>query len=128
MSATNYREGIRKSGAMVSVVAAAPNNAINCYLLTAGRTCILRKLTIHNRNAANTVVRVGTGVGAAFVQAMPGWAVPTGQDREIGEGSMEPIVDLEFTANITVEATAAAAAPNDVQVLAEVEELQGPTG
>ena len=122
----NYREGIRKWSAMVSIV--APATPINLYLLTAGRTAILRKLHMFNRNAANTIVQVGTGLGGAFAQNMPGWFVSTGQDREVGMDSLEPIVDLEYTATITVQATVVAAAPNDVQVIAEVEEFQGPTG
>ncbi len=118
------RHGIRHTGDMASIVAAATPTSV--YLLTTGRTCELRKILISNRNAANADIQIGTGLGGAFVQRIPQiFTVGSGQDLEITE---EQIPNYEFTADITAQSSAAAAAPNDVQIQVEVEEYQGPTG
>ena len=118
------RYGIRHTGTMVSIVAAATPTSV--YLLTTGRTCEIRKIMISNRNPANANIQIGMGLGAAFVQCIPQiFAVGSGQDLEITE---EQIPNFEFTADITAQSSAAAAAPNDVQIQVEVEEYQGPNG
>lgn len=120
---TDYRHGIRKTSALVSVT--VPNSGTALYTLSAGRTAVVRKLHIFNNNAANGIVRLGTGLAGAFVAAMPGWFVVAGQDLWIREEDLEAV---EFTANITVSSSVAAVAPNDILITIEVEEYQGPTG
>jgi len=115
----NYRQGVRKAGAMVALTAATPANA---YLLSAGRTAVIRKLQCYNGAGANGILQIGTGLAPAFVQAMPSIAIINGMDLEIRE---EDLPELEFTATITVQSSVGAA---NVQILLEVEEFQGPTG
>ena len=118
-----YRKGLRKVSATVSHVAAA--TPANQYLLTAGRTCVIRKLIVRNRSGANVWVDIGTGLGVAFVRSGPSFYAINGT---INIWTEEEIPEVEFSANITAQVSAAAAAPADVEVTVEVEEYQGPTG
>jgi hypothetical protein len=120
-----YRTGIRKVTAIASVVAAGGVNSVTLHDLPTGRTGIVRKVHIMNNNAGQTVVQLGTGLAGAYAQAMPGWVVPAGIDVELGE---DVIPAFEFTADITVAASVAAAAPNNVQVMVEVEEFVNTSG
>lgn len=118
----HFKEGIRKTSAIAScIVAATP---VNLYLLTNARTCHIRKISIFNANAAATVVTIGTGLGGAFAQRLPNILAVNGQDLQLTE---EQIPNVEFSATITVQASVAAAAPNDVRVQVEVEEFMGPS-
>lgn len=118
------KDGLPHVSGIASCTVAA--TSVPLYLISPGRSANIRKLHIVNRNAAATVVQIGTGITPAFVQALNGfYAVAAGQDLELTE---EQITTDEFAANITVQATVAAVAPNDVLVKVEVEEYQGPIG
>ena len=119
----DHRLGVIKTTPMASIVAAATGTAL--HTLSPGRTARVIKLHIANRNAANAFVQIGTGLAGAFAASIPAFFVPGGTDRPVTEEEME---EFEFTANITAASTAAAAAPNDVQVIATVKEYQGVTG
>ena len=122
--AKRARYGLRKPSPIGSIVAAA--TPITVFIHSAGRTLNVRKIHITNRNAAATVVQIGQGLAGAFVQAIPSYyAVGGGMDLEITE---DQIPDVEFTGDVTAQASVAAAAPNDVQIQVEVEEYQGPNG
>ena len=112
------RRGLMKTGAMVTIIAAA--TPINAYLLTAGRTCISRKIHIMNRAAVSANVQFGTGLGGLFVQALPGFFSVFGFDDQIEE---ERLADWEPAANITVQAD-----QFPIDIIVTVEEFRGPTG
>ena len=116
----DYRRGIRKPSAMVSIIAAA--TPITLYLLTATRTGVMRRLHIANHNGAATQVQIGTGLGVGFVQAIPDILVPAGADVELFDAE---IANVEFAANITVQASVAGAAPANVLIECGVEEFEG---
>lgn len=115
----DYRRGIRKNGAMISLIAAT--TPLAAFLLTATRTAVIRKVAIANHNGGATQVQIGTGT-APFVQAIPDIAVPAGQDVTLTE---DEIQEIEFSADITVQASVAGAAPANVLVLLDVEEYEG---
>ena len=121
--AIDYRQGIRKSSGIASMVAAATSVAL--HTPTANRTCVLRKIHIWNGQAANVTVQIGTGITPAFVQVYPNIVCVPGLDLELRE---EDILNIEFTAALTVQASAAAAAPANETCSVEVEEYQGITG
>ncbi|RJO60329.1 MAG: hypothetical protein C4542_09565 [Dehalococcoidia bacterium] len=123
ITAQSYRKGIRKVSPIASCVAA--NTPVTLYQLTNGRTCVIRKIIAKNENPADTQIQIGTGLGAGYVQAMPGINLVADQDLQITE---EFIPEVEFTADITVQATVAAAAPSEVDIMVEVEEYQGTAG
>ncbi len=118
-----YREGIRKPSPVASIIAAA--SGVNLWLLTTGRTAIIRKIHIQNNNAAASLVQIGTGLLGAFVAANQGWQALAGQELIITERELP---NIEFSADITVAGSVGAAAPNNVTVQVEVEEFQGPIG
>lgn len=119
----DYKRGIRKAGAVASIVGAGVANAQNLWVLSAGRTAKIRKLHIFNGQGAP--VQVTIGVGIPLVAAMPPFTAVNGIDLLLTEDDLQ---DVEFSATITVASSAAAAAPANVQVQATVEEYQGPTG
>jgi len=121
----NWRQGLRKPNSAGIASCIAANSGVLLHALSAGRTGIVRKLHIMNRTAGQVTVSLGVGLLGAFVASLPGFVVPSGMDLELVEADLVP---LEFTANITVASSAAGAAPLDVQVSGEVEEIQGPTG
>ena len=120
----DYRKGIIKTGATANIIAAGVANAVNLHLLTAGRTCRIRKLHIYNGQAAPVQVLICIGL-APGVQQWPSITAVNGIDLHLTESDLP---DFEFTADITVAASAAGAIPADVAVMATVEEYQGPTG
>lgn len=115
------RLGIRIAPAMASLIAAA--TTVTLHPITPGRTAVIRKVVIANRNAASTRVRIGSG---DFTQRIPEFFVGAGLDLELNE---EELPRYEFRSladallDITAQATVAAASPNDIQVLIEVEEF-----
>ncbi len=119
----NYRQGIRKTGALSNIVAAL--TPITLYTLSTGRTCELKRLHIHNGNAANALLDIGTGLGGLFIRALPRIFLNAGMDIMLTEADL---VNLEFTANITCQADVGGADPAWIQLRAEVEEYQGPNG
>jgi len=115
------RIGIRIAPAMASLVVAL--TTVTLHPITPGRTAIIRKVIIANRNAASTRVRIGSG---DFNQRIPEFFVGAGLDLELNEEELpryefRSLVDAAL--DITAQATVAAAATADVQVLIEVEEF-----
>lgn len=133
MTVVNTRQGGLRLASIASATSAiascvAASTSVTLHLLTTNRTVIIRKLHIKNNNAAATMVQIGTGitgVGGGFVQAIPDIEVLAGMDLQLTE---DQILAVEFSGNITVQATVAAAAPNNVAVAAEVEEFMGTSG
>jgi hypothetical protein len=117
----NYKKGIVLTRPMVSITVAGAGGVQNLAILTAGRTQILRKLTVRNRQLAPVDLLIGEG----GVQRMVLLQALNGVDQTWGELDLQ---DWEFTATITIQSTAAAVAPNEIQCQATVEEIQGPTG
>lgn len=115
------RLGVRITPAMGSLVAAA--TSVTLHAITPGRTAIIRKVIIANRNPANTVVSLGE---ADFTQRIPDFFVGAGLDLELTEEEL-PRYEYRSLAGAAVDivarASVAAAAPDDVQVLIEVEEF-----
>lgn len=94
----DYRAGLRKSGARVNMAAAA--TPTNIYLLTAGRTCKLKKVRVYNNTALSGALRIGTGLGGAFVQRLPDIVVVASQDEIVPETELPA---FEFEATITAQ-------------------------
>lgn len=117
----NYKKGVFKTSPMVSITVAVAPGVQNLWILTAGRTAILRKLTVRNRQAAPVDLLIGEG----GVQRMVLLQALNGVDATWTERDLQ---DWEFTGTITIQSTAAAVAPNEIQCQATVEEFQGPTG
>lgn len=124
---TRWRPGIRKtippSPAYASVVAA--NTAVTLWNTTSGRTAILKKLHVENRQGAQIRLEVGTVTGGIFTASMPAFIVPALTDQYYSE---DQIVAVEFAGAISVQASAAGASPADVRVSPEVEEYMGING
>ena len=119
----DYKRGIRKAGAVASIIAAGAANAQNLWVLSAGRTAKLRGLHIYNGQPAPVQVTIGTAI--PLVAAMAPFTCVNGFELILTERDLQ---EVEFSATITVMASAAGAAPANVQVQATVEEFQGPTG
>ena len=120
-----YRIGVIKSPPMGTIISmVAPATPVAAYLLTIGRTCKIRKIHLWNGQAAPVLVDIGTGL-APLVPAIPPLYVVNGMELVLRE---EDIPDVEFTADITVQASAAGAAPADVRCVLTVEEYLGPSG
>lgn len=115
------RQGIRKTGPLTSLIAAA--TAVSCFPLGGtNRTAIIRKIMIQNRTVSTTVVTFGDTVGAQVIGDLGGFVVLAGFDREITE---DEIPAWEAIADITAAATVAGAAPLDVRVTVECEVFMG---
>jgi hypothetical protein len=109
--------GIRKASPAVSIVAAATPTAL--YTLSPGRIARIRKIMWRNNNGAPAVLDIGTGLGGAWAQILPSIDMPAGINGSMTE---DEIPAIEFVANITAQSSAAAAAPNDIELQIEVEE------
>jgi len=116
------RIGVRFSPAMASIVANL--TTIDLHLITPGRTAVVRKIMWSNRNAAASMLRIGSG---DFNQRLPDiWMAP-GLDGVMVEEELpryEFRILADVAEDITAQATVAAAAPNDIQVSIEVEEFE----
>lgn len=119
----NLMSGIRLSGPLAAIVAATNAGAQTVYPRSTGflgtRSQKIRKLMISNRAAGNTFVHIGTGIGGAFVDAMPPIQSLNNLDLELTE---EELPGVEFFATITafIETLVAAGVVN---VTAECEEI-----
>ena len=117
----SFKKGIRKWTAAASLVAAA--SGVLVHTLGTNRTATIRRIHIMNNNPASTEVTFGAGLAGAFVAGdLPPYTCIPGFDRIITE---DEIPDNEFTAAITASASVGAAAPDNVQVMIEVEEYPG---
>jgi len=119
----------------ITVIAA--NTSYTLHTLSAGKRGILRKLNWMNRAVAgNGFLRIGyTNLAAAFVQVFPDILMVQFIDGGLTEDEL-PIIGnspLGFMANTTlltgsvgniiVQCSVGGAAPNDVMVSAEIEEI-----
>lgn len=118
--AIEARPSIEKAGTLTSLVAAAA--PLTIHTLTGGRTARLVKLHVFNGQAAGIQLEIGTAL-APLVRALPRFFVVAGMELELGP---EDLAGVEFTASITAQASAAAAAPADVQLIPTVVEFPGP--
>lgn len=121
-SPVDFKHGLRSHTNLISLIAAA--TPLTLYTMPAGRTARLRKLQGFNGQAGSVTLEIGTGT-APFVQRLPPMFMVSGQDFYLTE---DMLVGFEFTADITAQVSAAAAAPADVRIEGEVEVYQGPTG
>lgn len=116
-------EGRRRAGPMVNLALAGAANALALFTMSAfanmvgARTLIIRKVMIRNNGCGNQFFHIGTGVGAAFVNAMPPIMSINNTTDEMNEGD---IPELELLATITGYPAALPAGTFDVQI--EVEE------
>ena len=136
--------GVRTSSGLISIVAAgvvAPSNATTLWTLSAGKRAVIRKIRWINRTVGLAFLRIGyddrvaAPGGPNFVQVLPDILMVNGVDDHMTEeelpicGNMQEGFALDNTAltgstgDIMAEASAAGAAPADVQVEIEVEEL-----
>ena len=124
------RVGLRRTSAMASIVAATTTYVL--HAITPGRTAIIRKVMFANRNAATARLRIGStdaaagGAGGAYVQRLPEIFAAAGLSGLIPE---EELPNYEFrilvdaNTDIVIQSDIGAAAPNDIQVIIEVEEF-----
>jgi hypothetical protein len=117
------KNGLRKTSGLVANVAAT--TPLTLYILSPGRTATVRKIHIFNGQGAPVTVQIGQGLGGLFVQTLGTFYAINAIDLEVIE---EEIPGVEFSANITMQVSAAGAGAAAVTVQVEVEEYQGPTG
>jgi len=128
--AHTIRPNFRDVSAIASCVAAS--TPVTLYTLPYdGSTCIIRKLTIFNGQAAPVTVQIGyTPSGGSFTKELTDFYAINGQDNEWTEDQL-PAYEFPSQASnasttiIQVQASAAGAAPADVRVQVEVEVLPG---
>ena len=97
--------GLRKYSLPITVAAAATPQTL--YIISAGgtttRTAIIRKIMVgYTALAGNPVLQIGTGLGGAWVAALPPFLVINAQDNEWLETG---IPCVEFGANITCQSS-----------------------
>lgn len=139
--------GRRLSTGLISIVATgagdggAVTNAQTAWSLSSGKRAIIRKIRWRNRSGANANLLIGYGdltpAGSLFRQVFPSILMLAGTDGELTEDQI-PIMGNSregfaadttavtgTTGDILVETDAAGvgAAPNDVQVIMEIEEV-----
>lgn len=116
---TDMLRGPRVVGPLVNFVAVGIANAAALWQTsTIGvgtKTCKLKKVTGRNTSGATGWLRIGTGTGAGFVDAIPPLLILTGFDFSFGE---EDLANVEFGADMTGVVDVQ---PVDVRV--EVEEV-----
>ena len=113
--------GIRKSSPVVEP--AAINTTYNLFLISAGRTVIIRKIMGYNGQAAGAVITIGLGALGAGIPAniIPNIILIAGFDSEWEEVM---IPEVEVNANIVYSSTVATGAVRfEVQLQIEVEEI-----
>ena len=117
----NLLIGVRRAGPRVPFALAGAANAAavwqvsNVATMLGVKTFKLRKVSGRNNGAGDTWLHIGTGVGGAFVDAIPALRILNNMDFEFGEADLP---STEFTADMTAYPDAA---PADVQV--EIEEI-----
>jgi len=120
-----FKKGLRSPTVVLSVVAGGAGTAVLFHDVPPNRSARIRKLHIYNHNAAATDVTFGAGLLGAFVAATVPVHVLNGAEEIIEE---EQIPDVEYFADITALCSVAAAAPNNVEIQAEVEEFLSISG
>ncbi len=124
--------GVRKSSGLISVVAATTTTAI--WTLTGLRRAVVRKLRVFNHQAANITLQLGYDtLAAAWTPVMPDFFCIAGMDNNWQEielpnsGNTPQGFQIDTTAVtgfagvIACQASAAGAAPLDIEVQVELE-------
>jgi hypothetical protein len=113
--------GVRKSSGLISIT--APNTTTTVYQLStgAGRTARITKIWAINLNTVPSVTLLSFGTGD-YTQRTPSFDLSPRIAVFITEDQIPWYI---FEANIVAQASAAAAAPNQVLVMIEVEEIGG---
>jgi len=112
------RPGVRITKPRVSITAAATATLV--HQVTSGRTAILKKLMWYNGQSADVILEIGTYDGATFTRRLPRIRAITRQHDGLSELECP---EFEFESDIYAQASAAADAPNDVEVIAVVTEI-----
>lgn len=121
--ATRTTPWVRKTPiAFVDLVAAATSGTL--WATSTGRTACIKKLMVTNKSGSDIFLNVGIGIaGVSFTQIFPSLKIINGFDAEFSEQDLpEYWFGMTALGNILVQASAAGAIPNDVQVFAEIEE------
>ena len=127
-------KGVRLTTNLASIVIA--NTTTLLHTLGVGKRAIIRKIMWHNRTGGPGVLRVGyLTLAAAFVPVLPDIYMLNAMDGEMreeyipicGNGPEGFVADTTAVTgslgNISAQATVGGAAPADVQVTLEVEEI-----
>lgn len=112
------RPRVRVTKGKGSIVAAA--TPIVVHQLTDGRTAKLVKLMWYNGQGADVILEIGTYADTTFTRRLPRIKAITGQHDGMSELECP---EFEFEADIYAQASAAGAAPADVEVMATVDEI-----
>jgi len=112
------RPRITKCAPKISITAAATPTLI--YQVSTGRTAKLVKLIAYDGQAADVTLEIGTYVAPTFTRRLPRVHLVAGFDYQLGELDCP---EFEFEADIYAQASAAGAAPNDIEVQVTVEEI-----
>ncbi len=135
--------GVRYNTGLISIIVALTTPPSTASILWTkstlpGRVAVIRKLMYRNRTGGVVSLRIGYNTNAvvpAFVQVAPDILATNGVDGELTEAELpimgntvvgfatDATVTTGTLGNIMIGATASAAAPNDVQVMAEIEEM-----
>ena len=112
------RPGVRITKPRVSITAAATATLV--HQVTSGRTAILNKLMWYNGQSADVILEIGIFDGSTFTRLLPRIKAIAGQHGGLND-RMCP--NVEFEVDIYAMASAAGAAPSDVEVQCEVTEI-----
>lgn len=122
---TELAAGIRRTGAVTNITAILAANAQTIYQISnyAGqigtKSVKLKKLMLRNNAAGGLWLRIGTGVGAAFVDLIPPIQSLNNLDAEYTEAELP---SREAYADITCYCDSAGLGGGSVDVQLEVEE------
>ncbi len=123
--------GIRFTTPIRSIVAGAATTML--HQVTAGRTAVIRKIMYNNRNGVGSDLQIGStnspvgGIAGAFTQRLPAIDMLATLGDTLTEDQLPAYEFRKYAdgaTDIVMQATVAAAAPNDVQVMAEIEEFE----
>ena len=112
------RPGVRITRPRVSITAAGTATLV--HQVTSGRTAKLKRLMWYNGQTADVILEIGTFDGNTFSRQLPRIRAIAGHHDGLDE-IMCP--NFEFEADIYAMASAAGAAPSDVEVQCEVTEI-----
>lgn len=109
---------VKTHNAIISIIAAATDTTAYQLSPRAGRF-VVTKIMAFNDNAAETRITLGELVAAVFTPRLPDIVVMGDLDASLTENE---IPAFEFTTDLIVRASVAAAAPANVLLMIEVKE------
>jgi len=127
-------EGYKLSSNLVSIVAATTTTAL--FTLGGTQRAIIRKVRAFNHQGANITLQLGYDTNAAigvWTPVMPDILCLAGMDMAIEENDLpvcgntphgfqiDTTANVGFAGVIAAQASAAGAAPNDIEVIIELE-------